>query len=65
MTWFVASLRDEDTHLAEDSTGPAVTARCSRSFCPLTGLAGAPPDPLQVCPACVQSQQVMPRSRKR
>ncbi|MGH3941169.1 MAG: hypothetical protein ACRDTG_21540 [Pseudonocardiaceae bacterium] len=65
MTWFVASLRDEDTHLGEDSSGPAVTARCGRSFRPLVALAGAPPDPLQVCPTCAQSQQVTPRTHKR
>jgi len=50
MTWFVASLHDEDTHLNENSTGATVTARCGRSFRLLAGLAGSPPDPLQICP---------------
>jgi hypothetical protein len=34
MTWFVASLHDEDTHLNENSTGATVTARCGPSFAP-------------------------------
>ena len=50
MTWFVASLRDGDTHLGENSTGATVTARCGRSFRPLASLAESPPDPLQICP---------------
>lgn len=51
MTWFVASLCDEDTHLGE-ATDDTVTARCGRLFRPLVGLPGSPLDPLQVCPAC-------------
>jgi hypothetical protein len=46
MTWFVASLHDEDTHLNENSTGATVTARCGPSFRPLAGLVGSPPDQL-------------------
>ncbi|MGH3979170.1 MAG: hypothetical protein ACRDRZ_09250 [Pseudonocardiaceae bacterium] len=57
MTWFVASLRDEDTHLGEQVTDGTVTARCGRSFRPLAGLNGSPPDRLQVCPTCAQSQR--------
>lgn len=58
MTWFVASLRDGDTHLGENSTGATVTARCGRSFRPLACLAGSPPDPLQVCPTCASHSKV-------
>ncbi|MGQ0776127.1 MAG: hypothetical protein ACT4NY_17165 [Pseudonocardiales bacterium] len=60
MTWFVASLRDEDTHLGATVTDGTVTARCGRSFRPLTRLTGSPPDPLQTCPTCAQSQQSNP-----
>jgi len=57
MTWFVASLRDDDTHLGEEAADGTVTARCDRSFRPLARLTGAPLDPLQVCPTCTQSQR--------
>lgn len=57
MTWFVASLRDDDTHLGEEATDGTVTARCGRSFRPLARLTGAPLDPLQICPTCAQSQR--------
>ncbi|MGH3905231.1 MAG: hypothetical protein ACRDTE_13730 [Pseudonocardiaceae bacterium] len=40
MTWFVASLRDHDTHLARNRTDDTVIALCGRSFRPLTRLAG-------------------------
>lgn len=56
MTWFVASLRDEDTHLGEIADG-TVTAWCNRSFRPLARLQGAPLDPLQVCRTCAQGRQ--------
>lgn len=59
MNWFVASLRDGDTHLGENSTGATVTDRCGRSFRPLADLVGSPPDP-QICPTCAQSQQGNP-----
>ena len=57
MTWFVASLRDDDTHLGEEAADGTVTARCDRSFRPLARLTGVPLDPLQVCPTCMQSQR--------
>lgn len=57
MTWFVASLRDEDTHLGGEITDGTVTAWCSRSFRPLATLKGSPLDPLQICPTCAQSQR--------
>ncbi|MGH3930550.1 MAG: hypothetical protein ACRDTF_11310 [Pseudonocardiaceae bacterium] len=56
MTWYVASLRDHDTHLAADLTDGAVTASCGRSFHPLVRLPGQPPDPLQICLTCAESQ---------
>ncbi|MGH4018823.1 MAG: hypothetical protein ACRDT0_06195 [Pseudonocardiaceae bacterium] len=52
MTWFVASLRDEDTHLAKDVTDGRVTALCGHSFRPLARLNGRPPDPAASCGAC-------------
>ncbi|MGH3905225.1 MAG: hypothetical protein ACRDTE_13700 [Pseudonocardiaceae bacterium] len=50
MTWYVASLRDHDTHLARDRAGEPVTAVCGRSFRPLARLIGHPADSQQVCP---------------
>ena len=35
MTWFVASLRDDDTHLGEEVTDGTATTRCGRSFRPI------------------------------
>jgi len=55
MTWFVASLRDEDTHLGGEVTDGTVMALCGRSFRPLAPLTRPPPDPLQVCPSCARS----------
>ncbi|MGQ0776942.1 MAG: hypothetical protein ACT4NY_21410, partial [Pseudonocardiales bacterium] len=60
MTWFVGSLRDEDTHLGQEATDGTVTSRCGRSFRPLVRLAGSPPDPFQTCLACAQSQRANP-----
>lgn len=60
MIWFVASLGDEDTHFGETATDGTVTARCGRLFRPLVALVGVPPDPLQTCPICAQSQQDNP-----
>lgn len=57
VTWFVASLRDEDTHLGEEVTDGTVTAQCGCSFRPLTRLTTSPLDPLQVCPRCAQTQR--------
>lgn len=54
MTWFVASLRDQDTHFGGDLTNGTVTALCGYSFRPLATLKGSPPDPLQVCPTCAK-----------
>jgi hypothetical protein len=64
MIWFVASLRDGDTHLGENSTGATVTARCGRSFRPLASLAGSPPDPLQICRPAPSHSKVTPRAHK-
>ncbi|HEU0087208.1 MAG TPA: hypothetical protein VFQ77_06120 [Pseudonocardiaceae bacterium] len=56
--WYVASLADEDTHLAEPvvepaSDEPVVTACCDgRRFRPLAALPATPPDQAQICPAC-------------
>lgn len=63
MIWFVASLRDEDTHLGAADTDGTVTTRCGRSFRPLARLIGSPLDPLQVCPTCAQSQRTDPSLR--
>ncbi|MGH3932951.1 MAG: hypothetical protein ACRDTF_23600, partial [Pseudonocardiaceae bacterium] len=62
VSWYVASLRDGDTHLAREVNGSAadvsetdggeVRASCGQTFRPLIRLAGHPPDPLQVCRAC-------------
>ncbi|MFN2495289.1 MAG: hypothetical protein ABR608_05200 [Pseudonocardiaceae bacterium] len=57
VTWFVASLRDDDTHLGGETTDGTVTARCGRPFRPLARLNGLPLDPLQVFPTCAQSQR--------
>ena len=52
-TWYVASLADGQTHLADRVEGALVTALCdSRQFKPLAALAGTPPDQAQICPAC-------------
>ncbi|MGH3913525.1 MAG: hypothetical protein ACRDTC_08955 [Pseudonocardiaceae bacterium] len=52
--WYVASLADGDTHLAEPATQKhLVTAYCDgRQFRPLAILRGEPPDQAQTCPAC-------------
>ncbi|MGQ0776204.1 MAG: hypothetical protein ACT4NY_17555 [Pseudonocardiales bacterium] len=52
--WYVASLADGDTHLAEPAPHThLVIAQCDgRRFRPLAALAGAPLDRDQVCPAC-------------
>ncbi|MGQ0775320.1 MAG: hypothetical protein ACT4NY_13000 [Pseudonocardiales bacterium] len=67
MSWYVASLRDGDTHLVREvhgseidggeanggeANGGEVRALCGQRFRPLTRLAGQPPDPLQVCRSC-------------
>lgn len=55
MRWYVASLADGDTHLAEPSPTEQhlVTAHCdSRQFRSLAALPCTPPDSAQVCPAC-------------
>lgn len=56
MTWYVASLRDQDTHLGEDITDEVVIASCKHSFHPLARFTGQPSDPLQVCPKCAESE---------
>ena len=51
--WYVASLADGETHLAEPAPQGFVTAQCSgRQFRPLVALHGAPFDQAQICPAC-------------
>jgi hypothetical protein len=56
--WYVASLADGDTHLAEPVTGQhLVRAHCDRQrFRPLAALPGPPPDQAQVCPTCRSDQ---------
>ncbi|MGH3912614.1 MAG: hypothetical protein ACRDTC_04285 [Pseudonocardiaceae bacterium] len=56
--WYVATLADGDTHLAEPTApGHLVVARCDgRQFLPLTALPGTPPDQAQICPACRTDQ---------
>jgi hypothetical protein len=51
--WYVASLADGQTHLADRSEDALVTTLCdSRQFRPLAVLTGPPPDQAQICPAC-------------
>ena len=51
--WYVASLADGQTHLADPADNTLVTARCDGTqFRPLTILNGTPLDPEQICPAC-------------
>lgn len=62
MAWYVASLRDGDTHLGSEVNGGKVNgvevrAPCGQTFRPLTRLTGEPPDPLQVCQACLTDTQ--------
>lgn len=55
--WYVASLADGDTHLADRSGAALVTAHCDgRRFRPLASLAGEPPDPAQVCTECTRTK---------
>lgn len=55
--WYVASLADGQTHLADRADGALVTARCDgRQFRPLVALPGIPPDQEQICPACRSDQ---------
>lgn len=52
-SWYVASLADGQTHLADRPEGALVTALCDgRQFRPLAALTGTPPDEEQICPAC-------------
>lgn len=64
--WYVASLADCDTHLADRSGDALVTAQCDgRQFRPLAELAGAPPDQAQTCPACRARSTASHRHRAR
>ncbi|MGH3941210.1 MAG: hypothetical protein ACRDTG_21765 [Pseudonocardiaceae bacterium] len=65
--WYVASLADGDTHLAEPSSpGPQVSAHCNgKRFHPLAILRGVPPDKAQVCPACQTHQAGKPQAPAR
>ena len=52
-SWYVASLADGGTHVAEPAPDGFVTAQCSgRQFRPLAALHGAPFDQAQICPSC-------------
>lgn len=51
--WYVASLADGQTHLADEAGDALVTALCdSKQFRPLAALTGTPPDQAQICPTC-------------
>ena len=52
--WYVASLADGDTHLAEPAPpGRLVTAHCDgREFRPLAALRATPLDQAQTCLTC-------------
>ena len=60
--WYVASLADGDTHLAEPAAHTyLVTAHCDgRQFRPFAALTGTPPDQEQVCPICRADQPQRP-----
>lgn len=60
VTWYLRSGGDHDTHRGELRANGTVTASCGVEFVPRPlvfgrgpGLPGYPPDPDQVCPACV------------
>jgi len=53
VSWYVASLADGDTYLADPSEDALVIARCDgRQFRPLVALTKSPLDQAQICPAC-------------
>ncbi|MGH3802878.1 MAG: hypothetical protein ACRDTD_22670 [Pseudonocardiaceae bacterium] len=58
MTWYLQSLKDRDTHRGTLTQG-RVDAACGIEFEPRTvafdrkALPGRPPDPDQICPACL------------
>lgn len=64
MHWYVRSLADQDTHRGELSlVTHSVRAVCGVEFVPLKALRnrgpelpGQPPDPEQVCPACMPTR---------
>lgn len=63
MAWYVASLRDGNTHLGSEVNGGnihrgTVSARCGQTFQPLARLIGMPPDPSQVCRACTNRKNI-------
>ena len=59
--WYVASLADGQTHLAEPTPHGLVTAHCDgRRFLPLATLRGTPPDQEQICPACLRLPTTSP-----
>jgi len=64
VSWYVASLADGKTHLAEPAPHGLVTALCDgQQFRPLAALRGAPYDEEQICPACRSDQN--PRKNRR
>lgn len=66
--WYVASLADADTHLAEPTSSEhLVAAQCDgRRFRPLVALPATPLDDMQVCPACqaLRVQAASTRTRR-
>ena len=64
--WYVASLADGDTHLAEPpSPEHLVTAQCDgRRFRPLVALPATPLDEAQICPACQTHRMSKPHSTR-
>lgn len=64
--WYVASLADGDTHLAEHAPpGHLVTAQCDgRPFRPLAALHVTPLDRAQTCPTCRSDQNHEATKRK-
>lgn len=63
--WYVASLANGDTHLAEPATQELVTARCDgRQFRPLAALRGSPVDKAQICSACLSAYSPQKTTRR-
>lgn len=57
--WYVASLADGQTHLADPVATGLVAARCDRTpFRPIAALTGTPSDPDQICPSCLTGRHL-------
>lgn len=74
MSWYLRSIRDRDTHRAEQlRTNGTVVADCGVEFVPRLlpfgriALRGNPLDPDQICPACAKRRedQVRPPDGRR